>query len=273
MPEVGVKMSLEIIGIGGAKGSGKNTAAKVLVEKYGFREYSLAGPLKKLVSKVFDIPLENLEDPVLKETLFESPIIVDHTVIFQIYEQCSWMLNLDSFKKTKNTILEGMIYKAVRRDTKNTMIPRHIIKSLSNSESSPSFAQSPLPYKSFSTPRELLQFVGTDLIRECINPYFWCKVLDESIKNETKVIVTDVRFFEERQYIQAKKGALIRIDRALSNNGTDSHKSETSLGNDNEYNFLIRNNGSIEDLRERLDVLYRYHKMLTNDEIYVIKES
>jgi hypothetical protein len=266
-------MSQQLIGLGGAKYSGKNTAAKVLTSKYGFKEVSLALPLKQLVSKVFNIPFENLEDPILKETSFEQPITLNHIHAYQIHEQCSWMLNLDMFKKTKSTILEGMIFKSVARETKNSFIPRNIIRSLSTSESSPSFIPGQLTFKTFETPRQLLQFVGTELIRECISPYFWCKVLDESIQNEAKVVITDVRFFEERQYVTAKKGTLIRIDRTNNETEKDNHASETNLGADNEYDYLLKNNGTIEELQDRLETLYKYNNMIKNDQIYVINRE
>lgn len=267
-------MSQEIIGLGGNKGSGKNTAAKVLIERHGFKEVSLAFPLKKLVGEVFDIPMENMEDPVLKETPFEEPITITPNHIYQIQEKCSWLINLDMFKKTKSAILERMIYNSVKRDTKNTMIPRNVIKSLSNNDGAINNVPSQLTFKSFTTPRQVLQFVGTELIREGISPYFWCKVLDESIKNDAKVVITDVRFYEEREYVKVKRGDLIKIERLSDTPKTDGHASENSLGGDSEYNFIIRNNGSVEELQKRLDTLYNYSKMVRNDQIYVLpKES
>lgn len=44
-----------IIALMGPAGSGKSTAASYLVERYGARRYSFAGPLKELVRRAFDL--------------------------------------------------------------------------------------------------------------------------------------------------------------------------------------------------------------------------
>lgn len=50
-----------IIGIAGYKGSGKDTAGSVLVEKYGWDKMSFAKPIKELVGNTFKLDLEMLE--------------------------------------------------------------------------------------------------------------------------------------------------------------------------------------------------------------------
>lgn len=52
-----------IIGITGKAGSGKSTAAKVLVEQHGFVEVGLADPLKRICQEVFDFSDEQLWGP------------------------------------------------------------------------------------------------------------------------------------------------------------------------------------------------------------------
>ena len=63
-----------IIGIAGYKGSGKDTAGSVLIEKYGFEKISFAAPMKDLVSNMFNIDRNILEgsDPELRK-LREDP--------------------------------------------------------------------------------------------------------------------------------------------------------------------------------------------------------
>lgn len=252
-------MSQEIIGLGGEKYSGKNTAAKVLVEKHGFKEYSLALPLKKLVSQVMDIPLENMEDPKLKEAPFAAPVQITVEKVYEIVRLCSNLIDLAKFRKFDDNVIKRMT-KQVIEETKLVQTPQGPFQQRQ--------------YKSFANPRQLLQFVGTELIRNCISPYFWCKVLDESIKNESKVVITDVRFFEEREYVKVKKGNLIKVERLTNAPKKDGHASENSLGGDSEYNYIIRNNSTVEDLQNRLDTLYTYAKMIKNDQIYVLpKES
>lgn len=50
-----------IIGLMGAKGSGKDTAAAHLVEKYGFERRAFADPLKRSVAALFDIPFSDVD--------------------------------------------------------------------------------------------------------------------------------------------------------------------------------------------------------------------
>jgi hypothetical protein len=49
-----------IIGLLGGAGSGKSLTAKHLVEKYGAKEYSLAGPLKEIARKTLNLSEEQL---------------------------------------------------------------------------------------------------------------------------------------------------------------------------------------------------------------------
>jgi hypothetical protein len=245
----------EIIGLAGNKGSGKDTASKVLIEKHGFKPISLALPLKKLVGAVFDIPFENLDDPALKEKPFEKPLVITNDKVYEIVRRCSNLLDLAKFRKSEENVLKYMNKRIVSKTT------------LVQTPQGP-FQQK--EYKSFETPRKLLQFVGTDLIRDCISPYFWCKVLDEAIKNDNKVVITDVRFFEEREYVKVKRGTLVKIERG-DQVSKDGHASENSLGGNNEYHFLIRNNGTVPQLLERLDAIYTYSDLVKQDKIYVVK--
>lgn len=59
---------MELVGIIGKKGSGKTECANVLIQNYGFQKVSFADKLKQVVSDLFDIPINCLYDPNLKET-------------------------------------------------------------------------------------------------------------------------------------------------------------------------------------------------------------
>lgn len=56
-----------LIGVCGKVGEGKTTIAKHLRDAYGFKIMSFGGPLKKIVSVLFNIPLETLNHPIEKD--------------------------------------------------------------------------------------------------------------------------------------------------------------------------------------------------------------
>ena len=136
------------------------------------------------------------------------------------------------------------------------------------------------------TPRLLLQLLGTQCGREIIHPNLWVNALFadyegkedkskrkyEHIANHKNVIypswlVTDVRFPNEAKAIKDRGGLIIRVNRdsgqALIDKGihipkwncTEEHSSETSLDNYDGFDHVIDNNGSIEELVEKVKQL------------------
>jgi hypothetical protein len=59
---------MKLIGITGAAGSGKDTAADRLVSAHAFRKVSFAGPLKDGLCAMFNWTPEQINDRVFKET-------------------------------------------------------------------------------------------------------------------------------------------------------------------------------------------------------------
>ena len=58
-----------VVGIAGLKYHGKDTAASVLIEKYGFERVSFADGVKEVVATILHVPVEDLHNPDKKETL------------------------------------------------------------------------------------------------------------------------------------------------------------------------------------------------------------
>jgi hypothetical protein len=106
------------------------------------------------------------------------------------------------------------------------------------------------------TPREILQRVGTECFRKNFGDDFWCKVFEHRVEtNPVKfdylkyVIACDARFPSEANFIKSKGGILIRIERnAVSLNEFSQHESETALDTFEGWDFVVPNNGSLEDL-------------------------
>ena len=101
----------------------------------------------------------------------------------------------------------------------------------------------------FRTTRELLQFVGTEICRK-ISVSYHIDVLQMQLERDPgNWVITDARFPNERKMLKESFGAtLIRIKRPgiISING--DHESEKSLGNDDEYDVVFMNEGTIEQL-------------------------
>jgi len=124
------------------------------------------------------------------------------------------------------------------------------------------------------TPRIALQLMGTESTRKIFHEDFWIHALDNKLTKlgDKNVVVTDVRFKNEIDWIRNKKGILIEIRRGFkpswyniavdANHGSkksekymleesDVHESEWRwVGH--QVDFVIENNGSLEDLSGNL---------------------
>lgn len=100
------------------------------------------------------------------------------------------------------------------------------------------------------TPRQVMQFVGTDLLREQMsklipelgNNIFMHKLKLDIRESDKNIIVSDIRFQNERDFIKSMGGIIIKIER--SGLGVQSHSSEQL--DDLQYDYKIENNGSLE---------------------------
>jgi hypothetical protein len=137
------------------------------------------------------------------------------------------------------------------------------------------------------TYRELLQKLGTEAMRNGLHENVWVNALMADYKNgasieikdvnatfmgskiesvkvkqeESKWIITDMRFPNEMEAVKAKGGITIRVNRPYSTTGgngipatfsqTQFHPSETALDN-HEFDYVIDNNGTISDLIDKV---------------------
>ena len=95
------------------------------------------------------------------------------------------------------------------------------------------------------TVRELLQKVGQGL-RDAIDPDLWIKALFANTEGWSNYIIADVRYPNELEAIKERNGVLIRIDR--NGAGAGNHSSETALDDYNDWDLIIDNNSTKEDL-------------------------
>lgn len=180
-----------IVGFIGASGSGKDTAADYMVKKFGFKKFSFAAPLKRMVKECF--------------------LLTD--------EQC--------YGSKKEEI-----------DTRWGCSPRELFQVLGTE-----FAQYMLP--------ELLPSLQNKFSKKC----FWVYHLTEAIKQDKSncIVISDVRFQHEIDALLKYGAYLFKIDRP-NNKETREHISEEEWKIvDTTKIFPIKNNGTLEELYEKID--------------------
>ena len=99
------------------------------------------------------------------------------------------------------------------------------------------------------TVRELLQKLGT-CVRQGIDNEFWIKSLYAENEYVENIIIADVRFPEEVKSIKDRGGIVLRLVRDGA--GAGNHISETALDDYTDWDYVIENNGTLEDLFENL---------------------
>lgn len=111
-------------------------------------------------------------------------------------------------------------------------------------------------------PRELLQHLGTEVIRNQIDKNFFIKRLCEDIKVYSYyfdvITISDARFPDEILTPKKLFDNVISIKVIRDNFETSltdkqkSHSTETALDDFNDYDYIIENNGTIEELNEKV---------------------
>lgn len=100
------------------------------------------------------------------------------------------------------------------------------------------------------TSRLLMQAVGTEGVRNNVDPNFWVWLAHEKfVKAETHVVVSDVRYEEEAEWVRAQGGKIWRLVR---NNlpqitGLKKHVSEQGISSHPD-DVTLYNNGSLDEL-------------------------
>jgi len=119
-----------------------------------------------------------------------------------------------------------------------------------------------------TSPRKIMQYLGTEIFRKDINNIipgiednFWVRNVVSKYLNalendpETRFVISDVRFKNEVDAIQKLGGTIIKIERPLES--LDDHESEKDIDNIKNYNYLIKNDDTIEELYKKVDNLMK----------------
>ena len=105
------------------------------------------------------------------------------------------------------------------------------------------------------TPRQAMQWLGTEWGRDLLGPDFWARAWARAIEGHGRVVVDDVRFENEAAAIRERRGLLVRIDRAGAGSETGgNHSSERLLV---EPDLVLVNDGDLAALNAAVDALAR----------------
>ncbi len=192
------------IGLHGKAGVGKDSIGKLLADKLGYELYAYAIPLKELCAE-FIPELPWYGNKTEKETEY---LVRELNFNFKV--------NFGSELGLRWDVLHAInIYFLDILENKDTI-----------------------------TAREILQYVGTDIVRKMQGQDFWVN-LGQAKEN---VVITDVRFVNELADYNVK------LLGGISKSG-DTHESETEL--DNSYFNLILENKFSENPEQQLEQLVK----------------
>lgn len=305
-----------IIGISGKIGSGKDLIAKII-------QYLYLVHIKDTLRGNLDVLNEEFNPIIDYNTLFGTSWEVKKFArklkeIVALLIGCTLEQLEDQNFKSTNLSKEWSTWKVRNEFTKIT-IPNKLFLSeedarafcdeCNNSQHQYTYWEEP------TTPRKLLQLIGTEIGRNIIHPNCWLNstfsdylpnnLANWQIGSEREFpnwIITDMRFINEIEGIHARKGISIRVNRhlrinehklyTLAQNNLDlndpdmdkahtiagrlglgfdestnewidiedcyrgkEHESETALDNYKNFDYIIDNNGSIEELVEKVKVI------------------
>lgn len=265
-----------LIGISGKMGSGKDTVGKI-IQYLQYRDtFNVEIPTSE---KNFDVFRHSLahKDQLWKIKKF-ADAIKDMTCI--ILGCTRDQLEDREFKEKELGEDWARYYATMRGFTTKTEISKSMIKDYSEAEDD--LGPMYLIEKEVLTPRKILQLLGTEAGRNIIHPNIWVNAsLHKYYASETvrpiseenkakypvgmapdnqismeypKWVFTDTRFPNEAKAIKEKGGILIRVNRNTKNL-ENLHPSETALDNYQDWDYVIDNNGTIEELISKVQTV------------------
>lgn len=228
---------MKVVAFVGPKGAGKDTCADILAEqkKLNKKKISFAMPMKRICSEVFDIPLNFFADAEFKEKDLKEPVD----------------LNVKHLRKIKDLMVTYVDpyeeYYNLNRATDKLVGTR------------------------FTKPRQILQVIGTEFIRDEIHENWHCmaafgeKNLSKIFGTSRNIVVgvTDCRFPNEFDYLSKRFGEdvswfYVSRPEAEEHLAKATHRSETEILKVKEKilqagGSTIENSGDIERLTNLLN--------------------
>ena len=128
------------------------------------------------------------------------------------------------------------------------------------------------------TVRDLLQLLGTEAMRDGLHTDTWVNALMSEYKTNNGVdtkaegegngvvadkfwIITDTRFPNELAAITRCNGITIRVNRTHANQTKSSHSSERALDHVTDWDHVIENDGTVDELRAKVLHILKKHQI------------
>lgn len=107
------------------------------------------------------------------------------------------------------------------------------------------------------TPRLILQKMGTEACRHGIADNIWIAALEKRIRGYHDVVISDVRFPNEIDFVRSAGGIIVRVKRGEDppeEHLATLHVSETAW-RDHKVDYEIENNGTMQQLKEKTKLI------------------
>jgi hypothetical protein len=104
------------------------------------------------------------------------------------------------------------------------------------------------------TPRKVMQTLGTEWGQHCLSQDFWVRIAGARIDNSGPVVVDDLRFPHEWEFLKGRGFTIVKLERSGAAVVGGGHSSEQGLVGF-EPDCVVKNNGNFEDLHNQLEKL------------------
>ena len=217
---------MNIIGISGLAGSGKDAAADILLQREGFIRVSLADPIKRFAQDVWGFSDRQLwgasefrNAPDLRYPIGDGEYLSPRKVLQHVGTEGTRAIDHDVW-----------IRYAIRTATRLLMAkPKELCYSSQN---------------------------GIEGFTSCYPPENFKKPDDFPSKVKA-VVIADVRFINECTNIKQAGGLLLKIVRPgaglQGNFAAHQSESEMSAISDSDFDCIIENNGTLDDLKVKVN--------------------
>ena len=201
----------KLIGISGRKRSGKDSVCDILSSDHGYTKISFTQNLREMCSETFSIGMNHFIADELKELTFLAPIEITQSHVNSIER---WLFKHKQLFGVEHFYDLSLKTRDLRKLVGTTL----------------------------KSPRHILQFVGTDMIRNYVLASYHADVVFDAIANHPgkKYCISDCRFPNERKMVKNNGGITILI---WSDNDDLScpHASEIGVGTSADYDYSFKN--------------------------------